>query len=143
MIWSGISRRNLLKGLSFGAGATVLSPLTERLLSEARGEAGKIKRLVVVLNGNGMHYDNFIPLGYRGNDLKAKRLNDSSLISATDFELPPMYSNLAPLRDRLLLVDGLPNRNGAGHTGFYVGLSCVPNIGTGEDGPPGGITLKP
>jgi hypothetical protein len=136
-----LNRRGLLKGLAFGTGAAALAPLARMLVSEAHGVEPSAKRLVTVVTSNGMDFNQFAPLGWRGDDLKAKGVGNSDLINTRDFELPPQYEAFAPVKDKLLVLDGLPNRNGGGHTGSYVGLSCSANIGDAQQGGPGGVTF--
>jgi hypothetical protein len=55
-------RRSVLKGLTLGAGATVLNPLLSRFVREARGAASDATRVVFVMSGNGMNAEAKGPL---------------------------------------------------------------------------------
>ncbi|MCP4847006.1 MAG: hypothetical protein GY899_03555, partial [Verrucomicrobiaceae bacterium] len=46
------NRRNILKGLSLGAGSTLLSPMAERVMANAEGKH-RPPRFVFVLQSNG------------------------------------------------------------------------------------------
>jgi hypothetical protein len=94
-----IDRRNFL----FGAGGAVLAlPMLESLLPRtARGGATPPKRLLIVLHSNGRvggdggSFDAWSP-GARSGPLP---------------EIPsPLLAALAPIRDRILTVDGVDNR---------------------------------
>ena len=56
-----ISRRNLLKGISLGAGGVLLAPMVNQLQAAQAGV--KPKRFVFVVEGNGLNPQQIQPLG--------------------------------------------------------------------------------
>lgn len=81
------SRRRVMQGLGVSAAAMPFLPLLE---SAAGGPETPPKRFVVFYHPHGTIRENWLPQG-----------------TETDFELPFILEPLAPLQDRLLVVDGL------------------------------------
>ena len=107
-----LDRRSVIKGISLGAGATVLQPFLQGLAAEAAGQAAP-PRIIFFIENNGLWTHHLQP---KGNvDDKAGTGFNRSL---KDLELPEAIAPLAPLKDRLTLLPG--------------GISCVnaqPNHG--------------
>ena len=126
-------RRQVLKGLSLGAGALVLSPLLRAFRAEAMDRPAIGPRVVFVVEGCG--WPTFPRLRA---DQTAGR--GEEVIATADFAFGPALKSLEPLRKSTLLVDGLANLQGVGtngnHTGEYMALSC-----RALDHGPGGITI--
>lgn len=132
------SRRRFLSRLGLGAGAGLLGPIVEGLVSEAQGQTSKRKRVVFFITGNGIKNENFLPTEVRSNSA------DTLLPGRTDYTWPTMFKALEPYRSRMLLVDGLANQCGSpyGHTGGFGALSNVePQGGAEKGGPPGAQTI--
>ena len=110
-----VSRRSFLEKVGLGVGATILSPIAETLVGEARGQAMDRKIAYFMLMGNGIHPDwNFTPkeflppgVGVEGTQFDVK----SPLLDApTTFTLPAMFKSMEAYRSRMLLIDGLANK---------------------------------
>jgi hypothetical protein len=108
------TRRTMLKGIALGAGATLLSPILERIAAHAAGSPSAVApRVVFVMQSNGMNPNHLVPVGVKRrpdgrnerpqNDrLEEIRLDDQTLHSAIE--------PLTPFKDRLTLVQGLSGR---------------------------------
>jgi hypothetical protein len=127
-----VSRRSFLEKLSLGAGAVVLSPMVRSLVAEAQGTPAARKRFIVVSFSNGAFGRNWIPREHAPNPRDTTTLEESAL-STRDHTLPEILEPLAPLRGKMLLLDGVLNREGegAGHYSWNL-LTAVPKIGTGH-----------
>lgn len=131
-----VSRRTFVEKLGLGVGATLLSPLAQTLVNEARGQVAVHRRAVFLLCSNGLPPAVFTP--------PEIRVGSSPVLPGVkDFTLPRMWQPLEAHRGRMLLVDGLANRVSGEHSGGHGALSGV-NVTrfTGQDnGPPGGISI--
>lgn len=133
------SRRELLRGVTLGAGATLLAPILEQLAAHAAGAAQAArKRFVFVVQSNGMNPNHLVPVGAkRRADGRSERPANDQLeeLSLKDLELNPAIAALAPFQDRLALVQGLSGRIAEGGTGGHSTnhgcLGCYP----GSKGP--------
>ncbi len=139
---SRISRRSFIEKLGLGAGAVILSPIANTLVSEARGAVAARKIAIFFVHGNGLLPDhNLVPKEVKAMDPTCKK---TLLPGVKDFTLPDMMKNLEPFKDRMLLIDSLPNAaTGSSHSGGYTALSCCkPGDGGGaESAVPGGPTI--
>jgi hypothetical protein len=143
-----VSRRTFIEKLGLGAGAVILSPIAQALVSEARGQVVDRKIAYFMLVGNGIHPDwNFTPkellppgVGSEGTQFDVK---SPLLDGPTSFTLPPMFKAMEAYRSRMLLIDGLANKiPEPSHSTNFAALSCVCLDGrNAEDAPPGGITI--
>jgi hypothetical protein len=116
-----LNRRQILKGFSLGASTMVLSPIVARLEAEAAGVAAQPQRFVFVVEGNGCNFEQVQPLGIeRKREDQREKLVDLSL---ADYELPKALEPLAPLKDRLTIIQGLSGRVcGGGHSNNFGAL---------------------
>jgi hypothetical protein len=138
------SRRSFLERLGLGAGAVLLAPVAESLVAEARGAVPTRKRAIFFIHGNGLSYKaSFTPPELR-------RDTDWSypIVEGTkEYTWPTMLRSLARYRDRMLLVDGLPNSPKSGASQHGTGYSALSNFaaahgGSNEGGGrPGNITI--
>jgi hypothetical protein len=134
-----ISRRSFVERLGLGAGACLLAPIAQTLVHEARGYAavGERKRAVFFLVGDCFHPINLAPSEFSN---LAEPVEGS-----TNFSMPASFKALEPLRNRVLLIDGLAHQAKlAQHTAGYAALSCVmaaDGASNENGGGPGGITL--
>ncbi|MDX2022800.1 MAG: DUF1552 domain-containing protein [Deltaproteobacteria bacterium] len=143
------TRRSLLERLGFGAGAALLAPITQSLLSQAQGATQTRKCAVFALCGNGLHATwNFLPQEFNKYEATEKYFNtkwDMRLPGTTTYTLPTFLEPVKRWRDRMLLIDGLENKiPRSQHSAGYGALSCTasPNDAAAEaGGPPGGITI--
>lgn len=58
-----INRREILKGVTLGAGGALLSPLLSRIEAEAAGRDTRPTRFVFVVEGNGLRPYHVVPEG--------------------------------------------------------------------------------
>lgn len=139
-----LSRRTFIERLGLGAGAVLLSPIANALISEARGQVQDRKIAFFMLSGNGIHPDwlftpkEFKPpgVGAEGTQYDVK----STLLDAPKtFTLPPMFKAMEAYRSRMLLIDGLANKvTGPSHSTNYGALSAMGTGESGDEGSPGG-----
>lgn len=115
-------RRQWLKGVSLGAGSLML-PFANKLVSEAKGAVCGPKRVFFLVEGNGFHKPAPVAEGGR------------------IVELSPSMTALQPYLDEMTMVGNLQQLDGAGHYRGYIGMTCVPNIGSKSDGAPGAASI--
>lgn len=123
-----VTRRTFFRGATLGAGSVLLAPLLQQL--SAALSAAKPKRFVFVMEGNGFAPKQAQPLtiprakhahGHTNNDA----LEDIALAGHT---LPEALAPLAPLQDRLTILQGMSGRIcGGGHSNNYGALGCFPS----------------
>jgi len=112
---SEITRRSMLKGLSLGAGTTLLSPLLAQLAAHAAGDEKTAvhRRVVFVVQSNGMNPNHLVPVGVkRRSDGRNERPTNSQVeeFSLKDKTLHTALEPLSPFQDRLALIQGLSGR---------------------------------
>lgn len=123
-----LDRRSVIKGISLGAGATVLQPFLQGLAAEAAGQAAP-PRIIFFLENNGFWSHHIRP--------KDKESKGDTTIDAPlkDLELPEAIAPLAPLKDRLtLLPGGISCVNAQPNHGAAFGAlgAFNPNVGSGK-----------
>lgn len=127
-----MTRRSAIKGLTLGAGASVLGPLLSQLTAHAAGSKAAVRqRFVFVLQSNGMNPNHIIPAGLplrKGGEIFSNE--DTVEKQVTAEELPAPIAELAPFVDRLTLLQGLSGRSAEGGTGGHStnqgALGCYP-----------------
>ena len=125
-----MTRRQLLKGVSLGAGASLLYPMLGQAAAHAAGDAKAVnrKRFVFVLQSNGMNPAHLVPVGVErktpnGNPTATKFID----IPLGDKPLHKALEPLTPFRNRLTLVEGLSNRIAySDHSCEFGALGCCP-----------------
>ena len=123
------TRREMFKGLALGAGATVLTPILGQLAAHAAGaDAARRKRVVFVLQSNGMSPDHIRPAGVdkpKGEKIpSADRVTEVALGGRN---LHAAIEPLTPFRDRLALVQNLSGRIAySDHSCNHGALGCYP-----------------
>jgi hypothetical protein len=110
-----ITRRSLFKGITLGAGATLLSPILTQLAAHAAGDNKQAirKRVVFVVQSNGLNPNHLVPVGVkrRPDGRKERPTNDKlEELALNDKELHPALQPLSPFKDRMALVQGLSGR---------------------------------
>jgi hypothetical protein len=124
------NRRDVLKGLTLGAGAFLLNPLLARIA--AAGDAAAPLRVVFFVEANGLFPTHVQPVGLERPKNGADKLIDVPL---ADHDLPEAIAALTPFKDRLTIIQGLSGRSSEGGTGGhstnYGALGCYP----GSKGP--------
>lgn len=130
-------RRTFLERMCLGAGAFVLGPMVTKLVREAHGAAPR-KRLIAYTFSNGwFRLNSGITLGgLVPAEFMDKKISSSStyLESKSFAKLPPFAEAFSPWRDKLLIVDGLVNQQGAGGHGCGDFFTCVPPSEASESG---------
>lgn len=137
-----LSRRRLLGSLALGASASVLGPILTRLAAEESGKIAQLPRRVVFLvEGNGISAEHFVPRGVvrphaavnsnEGHVTDARSFRD---VAFTAPDLPFCLEPLAPFADRLAIVQGLSGRVCEG--GHSVNFGALGMYG-GQRGPAG------
>ncbi len=114
------TRRHFIRRMGLGAGATLLAPLANRWIAEAQGAVLPQKRVVFFLFSNG-----FSPAAtFTPKEIAPGKVErDWTAVETKDFTLPAFAQPVAHLRDKMLFVDGLANRCGGQHSGYFGSLS--------------------
>ncbi len=117
-----LDRRNVLKGITLGAGAVVLQPFLSRLAAEAKGEAPP-PRVIFFMESNGLYPRHIQPKGVEVPRGGPTRLTD---LAMKGLELPEPISPLAPFKSRLGIIQNLSHKvsGGGDHGKAYGGLGC-------------------
>ena len=115
-----ITRRDILKGITLGAGSVVLAPVLAQLKAHADG-APAPKRFVFVLQSNGFSPSQAQPKGLDRTKDGPERFSEHAL---DKFELPAGLEPLTPFKNKVTIIQGL---NGVHcrpyHGGGYSALS--------------------
>ena len=122
------TRRSLLKGVTLGAGATLLGPILDQIAAHASGDARAVrKRFVFVVQTNGMMPGHIVPVGVAppNGPREAVTQDNFSEVALTDRELPAPLAPLTPFKNRMALVMGLSGRvASSGHSCNQGALGC-------------------
>jgi hypothetical protein len=124
-----LSRRRFFRGITLGAGASLLGPLLQRVAAESAGVLPL--RFVFVLQSNGMNPNHIIPEGItRRKDQELFPNVETLEVPLTGRELPAPIAELAPFKRHLTLVQGLSGRSSeggsGGHSTNHGALGCYP-----------------
>ena len=122
------TRRQTLKGLTLGAGATLLNPMIGRVLANQQGQRGVPARFVFVLQGNGFDGIQVCPesIPYQ----RYEDREDFQEFKLNDHRLPAGMDAFEKMKDRLTVIQGLSGRcTGGGHSihGGALGLYRTSN----------------
>ncbi len=141
------SRRRFIERLGLGAGAALLTPIADTLVSRALGQPRIRPRIVLFVAGGGIGAlfsgdRGIIPPGVDPGDRGGGDRSWSPILDGpTDFPWPSMFEALAPFRSQAVIVDGLdgghdsqPDRQ---HGVGYAALTSV----TGRRDAPSGISI--
>ncbi len=108
------NRRQMLKGLSLGAGAMLLSPMIQRVMANAEGKE-RPPRFVFVLQSNGFDAVQACP-----ESIPFQKYADREKFESIDLakhKLPKGLAALEPLKSKTTIVQGLSGRcTGGGHS---------------------------
>ena len=122
-----IERRQLLKGVSAGAGSLVFAPLLRSMESKVQGKHKQPKRVVFVLFDNGFHEIGAQPVGV---SLESDKVRDLKLESMT---LPKDIDPFTPYKDRLTIVQGLRGTHVTPNHGAGFGALSGVSAGVGQE----------
>ena len=107
-----VGRRDFVKSLGLGVGATLLTPLARHLINEARGLDIADRRWVLMNTTNGL-----------GQEATERWIPNNLDLTAAG-ALPPTLEALAPWASKMLVIDYLYNRFNPGqHSPFWASLS--------------------
>jgi len=108
------NRREMLKGLSLGAGSMLLSPMIQRVMANAEGKE-RPPRFVFVLQSNGFDAVQACP-----ESIPFQKYADREKFESIDLakhKLPKGLAALEPLKSKTTIVQGLSGRcTGGGHS---------------------------
>ena len=108
------NRRQMLKGLSLGAGAMLRSPKIQRVMANAEGKQ-RPPRFVFVLQSNGFDAVQACPESIPFQKYADREKFES--IDLTQHKLPKGLAALEPLKSKTTIVQGLSGRcTGGGHS---------------------------
>ena len=132
-----LHRRDVLKGISLGAGSLVLSPMLANIKAHAAGQKINNKRFVFVVESNGLPTQQVTPDTIKRPNRQQRALNGPpSLvdIDLKDHKLPFCLEELEPWKDRMTIVHGLSGRvAGGGHSNNFQALGAF-GAGRGNGG---------
>ncbi len=126
-----LTRRTALKGLSLGAGASLLQPLLAQIVAQAADGAAPKQRFVFVLQSNGINPNHIIPVGETLRKSNDPFPNSETIeLSLADRELPDPIAPLSPFKKQMVLLQGLSGCMAEGGTGGHStnhgALGCYP-----------------
>ena len=108
------NRRQMLKGLSLGAGSMLLSPMIQRVMANAEGKQ-RPPRFVFVLQSNGFDAVQACPESIPFQKYADREKFES--IDLTQHKLPKGLAALEPLKSKTTIMQGLSGRcTGGGHS---------------------------
>lgn len=121
------TRRNLLRGLSLGAGSCLINPFVEQVRAQAEGKADQVPtRFVFVVKSSGI-----VPSGITPPKFDQKGPCNESLLDA---ELPPSMSPLEPFKNQLSMVQGLSGKMcRGGHSSWFGAMGVYMTGGEHKD----------
>lgn len=109
-----LNRREVLKGLSLGAGSALLAPIVQRLDAEAAGtEQSLPKRFVFVVRANGLRPWGIMPRGLESHGEARYRQEKLFDVPLADHKLHPTMAALEPLKDHVTIINDLSGRAAA------------------------------
>jgi hypothetical protein len=128
-----LHRRQVLKGLSLGAGGLLLSPILFNLKAHANGTVARPARFVFVVESNGVRPEQLAPEGIERKPRPQSEFNGPKTfvdVPLTDKKLPFSLEPLEAFKERLTIVQGLSGRIcGGGHSNNFGALGCFPTAG--------------
>ena len=126
-------RRKFMKGLSLGAGATLLSPLIHQLDLNAAGKQSALpKRFVFVMKSSGIIPESIVPEGM------GKLLEDKTKAVTEPlkkYKLAKSMKALEPYKDQLSIVQGISGKMcRGGHSSWFGAMGVYKTGGEHESG---------
>jgi len=122
------SRRDVLKGFSFGAGGALLAPFLNQVRLQAEGNLEALpKRFVFVVKSSGV-----APAGITPESLQGDAARNESL---KDVKLHASMAALEPFKDQLSIVQGLSGKMcRGGHSSWFGAMGVYMTGGETERG---------
>jgi len=116
------SRREIMRGLSLGAGSALLSPLMRQVQLQADGGADDFpSRFVFVVKSSGIVPEGVTPAAFKGAD-SSPDLFEGDL---TKVALPDSMRALEPFKDQLSIIQGLSGKMCRGGHSSYFGMMAA------------------
>lgn len=139
------TRRNLLKNVTLGSGALVLSPLVSQLAAQVAGSQAFPQRFVFVVKSSGLTPGHIVPETFVDDYIVQKesyiagegytsgvQMKDCDRFirrPLKDVVLNESMKSLEPFRDRLTILQGLSgNMVTGGHMSGYGAMSCMKDL---------------
>lgn len=139
------TRRDLLKGVTLGSGALVLSPLVSQLAAQVSGSKEFPQRFVFVVKSSGLTPGHIVPETFVDDYIVQKesyiagegytsgvQMKDCDRFirrPLKDAVLNESMKSLQPYRDRLTILQGLSgNMVTGGHMSGYGAMSCMKDL---------------
>jgi hypothetical protein len=104
-----MNRRQMIRMLGLGAGATFLSPWVERTLAPALGQTSAGRKRLIVFAVSGFEPSKFVPDEITSGRSQDKDSLPPAVSATSSFTWPEMFSPIEDLRDNAILIDGLTN----------------------------------
>jgi len=104
-----MNRRQMIRMLGLGAGASFLMPWVERTLSYATGQSPAGRKRLIVFAVSGFEPDKYTPAEVSSGRSQGKNSLPPAVSPMTSFTWPAMFAPIEDLRGRTILIDGLTN----------------------------------
>jgi len=132
-----MNRREVLKGVTLGAGGLLLSPVLAKMQAFAAGQVVTPRRFVFVVESNGVRPEQMAPSGVQRRAREQRPLNGPAElvdVSLADRNLPFSLEPLQQYKNRVTIVQGLSGRIcGGGHSNNFQALGAF-GAGRGNGG---------
>lgn len=116
------SRREIMRGLSLGAGSALLSPLMRHVQLQADGRGDLFpSRFVFVVKSSGIVPEGITPAAFRSAGASPDLVN----ADLTRVALPESMGALEPFKDQLSIVQGLSGKMCRGGHSSYFGMMAA------------------
>ncbi len=116
------SRRDILRGLSLGAGSALLTPLMRQVQLQADGDPERFpSRFVFVVKSSGIVPDGVTPPAFKDLEERAELFAGD----LTKVALPPSMQALEPFKDQLAVVQGMSGKMCRGGHSSYFGMMAA------------------
>jgi len=120
-----MNRRQMIRMLGLGAGASFLAPWAERTLSYAAGQAAAPRKRLIVFAVSGFDPGGYTPVEVSSGRTQGKDSLPSSVSPMTNFSWPSMFSPIEDLRQNAIIIDGLTNPITGGSTLHGCGFGAL------------------
>lgn len=119
-----VTRRRFLGNITLGSTATLLTPVLQQLQARAAGIERVPKRVVFVLEGNGLPPNQVQPIDVPHEKDRSELVD----LRLRDWKLPQALTPLEPFKDRLTILQGLSSKivGASFHSADFGALGCFP-----------------